>query len=135
VGRILALDHGTVRIGVAVTDASGITGHSRGFLDAADPAVLDQISDLAGELDVELVLVGLPTGLNGTEGAAAAAARSFAAAVAEKTGLAVELVDERFTTVIAERALIETGTRREKRKQVRDGMAAAVLLQDYLERR
>lgn len=134
VGRILALDPGTVRIGVAVTDAAGIVAHPRGFLVADDPAVVQQIADLVAELAVDRILVGLPTGLSGIEGAAAIAARAFAAEVEEGTGVPVELIDERFTTAIAERSLIETGTRRKRRQQVRDGTAAAVLLQGYLER-
>jgi len=135
VGRVLALDHGTVRIGVAVSDAAGITAHPRGFIDAGAPDCLDRIRNLVAELDVEHIVVGLPIGLDGAEGAAAAAAREFAGEVTDATGLPTELVDERYTTVIAERALIATGSRRERRRQVRDGAAAAILLQDYLERR
>jgi putative Holliday junction resolvase len=134
VGRILALDHGTVRIGVAVTDAAGISAHPQGFLAAAEPSLMASITELVAELGVDRILVGLPTGLRGSEGPAASAARAFAGEVAEATGVSVELVDERFTTAIAERALIETGTRRKRRRQVRDGAAAAVLLQGYLER-
>lgn len=133
-GRILALDHGTVRVGVAVTDAAGIAAHPRPFLAVSD-TLLPEIAELVAELDVDRILVGLPTGLNGMEGVAASAARVFAAEVREATGVAVEFVDERFTTAMAERALIETGTRRERRREVRDSAAAALLLQDYLERR
>lgn len=135
VGRILALDPGTVRIGVAITDEAGIVAHPRGFLDATDPAVVRQIANLVAELAVDRILVGLPTALSGAEGPPAVAARAFAARVELGTGVPVELVDERFTTAIAERSLIQTGTRRKRRRQVRDGAAAAVLLQGYLERK
>lgn len=133
-GRVLALDHGTVRIGVAVSDAVGIVAHPRGHIDAGGFA-LERVRELTTELEIERIVVGLPVSLDGSEGPPAAAARAFAAEIAEFTGIPTELVDERFTTAIAERALIETGTRRERRRQLRDGAAAAVLLQDWLESR
>ena len=131
-GRVLALDHGSVRIGVAVSDAAGIAAHPRGYIDA-DGRALERVGALVAELDVDRIVVGLPVSLDGSEGPSAIAARAFAAEVAESTGLPTELADERFTTAIAERALIETGTRRDRRRRVRDGAAAAVLLQGWLE--
>jgi len=131
-GRVLALDHGTVRIGVAVSDAAGIAAHPRGYL--AGSGALDGVRELIAEFDVERIVVGLPVNLDGSEGPSAAAARAFAGEVADATGLPVELVDERFTTAIAERALIAGGARRDRRREVRDGVAAAVLLQGFLER-
>ena len=133
-GRVLALDHGTVRIGMAVSDAAGIAAHPRGHLDAGED-VLGRLRELIAELDIDRIVVGLPVSLDGSEGPSAYAARAFAAEIAEATGLPTELVDERFTTAIAERALIETGTRRDRRREVRDGAAAAVLLQGWLESR
>jgi len=134
-GRILALDHGTVRIGVAVSDEESIGAHPREFIAAGKPDTIERIRNLAADLGVVRIVVGLPVGLDGSEGPAAAAARDFAGQVAEATGIATELVDERFTTVIAERALIGTGSRRGRRRQIRDSAAAAVLLQGYLEKR
>jgi putative Holliday junction resolvase len=134
VGRVLALDHGTVRIGVAVSDAAGIVAHPRGYIDAGG-SVIDRVRELITELEIERIVVGLPVSLDGSEGPPAVAARAFAAEIGELTGIPTELVDERFTTAIAERALIETGTRRERRQRLRDGAAAAVLLQDWLESR
>ncbi len=84
---------------------------------------------------VERIIVGLPTGLSGVEGPSAKAARAFGSLVAEATGLPVEYQDERFTTVTAESALLEGGVRREKRRDVRDKVAAAVILQAYLDRK
>lgn len=133
-GRVLALDHGSVRIGVAVSDAAGIAAHPRGHLRASGP-VVEQVCELIAELEIERIVVGLPVSLDGSEGPSAAAARAFAAEIAEATGVPTELVDERFTTAIAERAMIETDTRRDRRRELRDGAAAAVLLQDWLERR
>jgi putative Holliday junction resolvase len=135
VGRILGLDPGTRRIGVAVSDALHITAQPRQTLDASAPDLLDRIVALAVEVEAERIVVGLPIGLNGTEGAAAAAARGFATRVAEASGLPVDLQDERFSTATAERLLVEAGLRRRRRRQVRDGIAAAVFLQAYLDGR
>jgi putative Holliday junction resolvase len=131
--RIVALDPGTQRIGVAVSDPLGMTAQPHGTLDATAPDLDEQLRDLAGEVGAVLIVVGLPVGLNGTEGPAALEARDFARRVAEATGLPVELHDERLTTVTAERVLLEAGLRRERRKAVRDRVAAAVLLQSYLD--
>lgn len=132
-GRIVALDPGTRRIGVAVSDPLGLTAQPHGTLDATADDLDDRLRALAGDTDAELVVVGLPIGMNGSEGAAAEAARRFAARVAEATGLAVALLDERLTTVAAERVLLEAGLRRDRRRAVRDRVAAAVLLQSYLD--
>lgn len=131
--RILALDPGSHRVGVAVTDEARIAAHPRPSLDATDDGLLDAIAALVAELDVDTIVVGLPVSLDGTEGAAARAARDFAARVERRTGVTVVLYDERFSTVMAERALLEGGARRAKRRRVRDGVAAALFLRDYLE--
>jgi putative Holliday junction resolvase len=132
-GRVLALDPGTRRVGVAVSDPLGITAQPHSVLDAEDPDLLGQIARLGADLGVERIVVGLPVSLNGTEGPAAATARTFAAAVAGATGLPVELADERFTSVSAERVLVEAGLSGRRRRAVRDRVAAAVLLQAYLD--
>jgi putative Holliday junction resolvase len=80
-------------------------------------------------------VVGLPTGLSGDEGPSAEAARTFGELVAKATGLPVEYQDERFTTVTAEAALLEGGLSRDRRREVRDKVAAAVILQTYLDRK
>lgn len=130
-GRILALDYGTARIGVAVSDALRITAQPLEVIAADEfasrfPAVL-------AERDVDLIVVGLPTSLDGSEGPSAAGARRLAARVTAMTEIEVELVDERFTTTSAERVLIEGNVRRRRRKEVVDKVAAAVILQGYLE--
>ena len=91
------------------------------------------LRSLVDEYGVELVVVGLPVHLSGEEGTAAEAARAFADSVAAATGLPVELQDERFTTVTAEEALLEGGVRRRERREIRDKVAAAVMLQGYLD--
>ena len=132
-GIRLAVDVGSARIGVARCDpggllASPLTTIRRGRGD------LDSLAALAaGEGAIEL-LVGLPTGLSGREGAAAADARSFAAALAARLApLPVRLVDERFTTAMAHDALREGGRRERDRRPVVDKAAAALILQGALD--
>jgi putative Holliday junction resolvase len=134
-GRILALDPGSRRVGVAVSDALKMTGQPHSVLDGGDPGLMGSIIRLVTELDVERIVVGLPVSLDGGEGPAAAKARSFAEAVAAATGLPVDLQDERFSTVTAERVLREGGLSGKRRRRVRDRLAAAVFLQAYLDRR
>ncbi len=134
-GRILGLDPGTRRIGVAASDTRQVTAQPRAALDAVAPDLMERIAALAREVEAERIVVGLPLGLDGSEGAAALAARDFAARVGEATGRPVDLYDERFSTVTAERVLVEAGLRRSRRRRVRDGVAAAVFLQAYLDGR
>ena len=129
---MLAFDHGTVRIGVAVSDPLRITASPLTMLDAADP--LDAVDELVDEYRPDTIVVGLPIGLGGREGSAAEAARRFGRSVAERTGIPVEYVDERFTTRTAEEALIEGRVRRRERRSTVDKVAAAVILRQYLER-
>ncbi len=132
-GRVLALDSGTVRIGIAVSDPLGITAQPHSSLDAASPDLMADISQLVESLDVERIVVGLPVSLDGTEGASARLARDLAGRITEATGVEVSLIDERFSTVTAERAMIEAGARRSERRAARDRVAAAVFLQAYLD--
>ena len=133
VGIRLAVDVGSTRIGVARCDpdgllASPLTTIRRGRGDLDSLAVL-----AAGQGAIE-VLVGLPTGLSGREGAAAADARAFAAALAARLApLPLRLVDERFTTVMAHEALREGGRRARARRPVVDKAAAALILQGALD--
>ncbi len=133
--RIVGLDPGTVRIGVAVSDPLVLTAQPYGNLDAVASDLDDQLRELAAETGAERFVVGLPVGLDGKEGTAAGAARELADRVAEATGMPVDLYDERFSTVTAERVLVSAGVRRKRRKDVRDRVAAAVFLQAYLDGR
>jgi len=132
-GRVLALDSGTVRIGIAVSDPLGITAQPHSSLDAASPDLMADISQLVESLDVDRIVVGLPVSLDGTEGASARLARDLAGRITKATGVEVSLIDERFSTVTAERAMIEAGARRSERRAARDRVAAAVFLQAYLD--
>ena len=134
-GRIIGLDPGERRIGVAIADPTGTIASPDRYIDrrSADPAV--EIAELCRELDVDMIVVGLPIALDGSEGPSAVAAREFGEMVAQATEVAVEYHDERFTSVTADQALISGGVRRKKRKEKRDQVAAAVMLQGYLDRR
>lgn len=133
--RILGLDPGERRVGVALSDPTGTIASPHSVIDRRSVKLGDAVRTLCEEHGVERIVVGLPTGLSGVEGPSAKAARTVGAAVAEATGLPVEYQDERFTTVTAEAALLEGGVRRTKRRDVRDKVAAAVILQTYLDRK
>lgn len=133
-GRVVALDHGTVRIGVAVSDPVGITAQPVGVVPAG-PGRMTALRNLIADWDVEEIVVGLPLGLDGGDGPAARAARRFASEVEREFGITTRLHDERFSTVIADRAMIAGGARRSRRRDRRDGVAAAVFLQGYLDAR
>lgn len=132
-GRVLALDAGTVRIGVAVSDSLGITAQPHSSLDADSPDLMADIAQLIESLEVDRVVVGLPLSLDGTEGKSARLARQFAERIGEATGIEVSLIDERFSSVTAERVMIEAGARRSERRAARDRVAAAIFLQTYLD--
>ncbi|MGH8875323.1 MAG: Holliday junction resolvase RuvX, partial [Acidimicrobiia bacterium] len=100
----------------------------------ADRAV-EEVVRMVSEHEVELIVVGLPVTLSGGEGESAGGARRLAARVSEATGLPVELVDERFTTHTAERAMLAAGEKRRRRRADLDKVAAAVILQHYLDGR
>jgi putative Holliday junction resolvase len=135
-GRVLALDFGSRRIGVAVSDPLGITAQQiPAILREGDRKDIEKISQLAGKYQVDTVMIGLPILPGGTEGTQAAKARAFARKVEERLGIPVVPWDERFTTAQAERHLVSIGLRREKRKEVRDSLAAAFLLQSALDAR
>jgi putative Holliday junction resolvase len=132
--RVLGLDPGTRRIGVALSDATGTIAAPHSVIDRRTADVDEALRRLVEEHEVELIVVGLPVSLSGAEGPSAEAARVFADSVADATGLPIVLQDERFTTVIAEGALIEGGVGRGERRRKRDQVAAAVMLQSFLDR-
>ena len=104
-------------------------------MDRKGEDVGETIAKLCTDLDVRIIVIGLPLALDGTEGPSAIAARSFGDEIAANTGVKVEFYDERFTSLTADQALITGGVRRKKRKEKRDQVAAAVMLQGYLDRR
>ena len=132
--RILAIDHGTKRMGIAISDELKLIAHPLEFV-PAEPfaAFLDRLKELIQGKEVEQVLVGMPRNMNGTYGPAATKVQDFIGVL--KTALAVPIVtwDERLTSSQANRLLIQGNVRREERKQKVDKMAAAILLQSYLD--
>lgn len=134
--RKVALDVGDVRIGVAVSDMLGITANPRETYIRKGKTFEDDINyfvKYAKEEDADAFVIGLPMNMDGTEGPRAEVTREFGEALKEASGLQVIYVDERLTTVSAERMLIGADVRREKRKQIIDKVAATIILQSYLD--
>ena len=133
-GRILALDYGTKRIGVALSDELGWTAQP---LETFERKTLDwdvaHIAALVGSHSVERVVLGLPLQLDGREGPAVRAMREFTATLEAGLSVPVVLWDERMTTKAAEELLIAADVSRKKRKGIVDRIAAAILLRSYLE--
>jgi putative pre-16S rRNA nuclease len=132
--RILALDPGSKRIGVAVSDELKMIAQPLEFISAEPFAeFLSRLKELIREKEVELVLIGLPRNMDGSYGPAALKARDFAAALREAVTVPVQTWDERLTSAQAQRFLIQAGVRRRERKTKVDQTAAAILLQSYLD--
>lgn len=135
-GRLVAIDLGEVRIGIAVSDPGQVVASPMETLYVPrgqfEPA-LDALVDAVTRHEAAGIVVGNPRRLDGREGAAAARARRFAEALSLRTGLAAVMVDERFSTVEAERILIDDDVSRAGRKNSIDRVAASVLLQTVLE--
>jgi putative holliday junction resolvase len=133
-GRVLAVDFGTKRIGLAISDALGITAQglptcerTRGEDD------LQHIADIVAEYSVELVLVGNPISKSGEPTSMSHTATKFADKLARRVACPVQMWDERLTTAEAMRVLREFGIGIEKRRQARDRMSATLLLQSYMD--
>lgn len=134
-GRILAIDYGTKRIGLAVSDALGITAQGIQTFERTNLAdALRHIQELVEEFSAELVLLGNPISQRGTETAMSERVASFGEKLRRRLKCPVELVDERLTSAEANRVLRESGISIEKRRGARDRMAATLLLQAYLDR-
>jgi putative Holliday junction resolvase len=135
--RALGLDLGSKRIGVAVSDRSGTIASPLTVLERSGSRRTDhdRIAALVREEEAEVVVVGMPRSLSGGQGPAARAATAEIAALASVVDVPVETSDERFTTVTANRALAESGVRGAARRQVVDKVAAAVILQSWLDAR
>lgn len=132
---ILAVDLGKARTGLAVCDKSCILASPAGVITEYNPEkLLEKVAEQAQAYKAELLVMGLPRNMDGSEGESAQNARQFGAALSEKTGLPVEFQDERGTTITAHNYLNATNTRGKKRKAVVDAVAAVVILQNYLDR-
>ena len=137
--RILGLDFGTKTTGVAVSDPMGWTAQGLEIIrrqeDEHLKATLNRIAQLCEEYKVEKIVLGLPKNMNATEGIRVELTNEFKEKLERRTGLCVHTWDERLTTVAADKAMMEAGIRREKRKDYVDMIAATFILQGYLDYR
>ena len=132
--RILALDHGTRRIGVAVSDETKTIAQPLEFIPAEPFAdFLARLKELLIAKEVDLILIGLPRNMDGSYGPAAQKVEAFVAVLKTAITVPIKTWDERLTSAQANRILIQARVRRDKRKEKVDKMAAAILLQSYLD--
>ncbi|HZN15574.1 MAG TPA: Holliday junction resolvase RuvX [Acidimicrobiales bacterium] len=132
--RVVALDLGSRRIGVAISDPTGTIASPHSVIERADDVAVDHaaIAALVAEVEAERVVVGLPISMGGAMGAAARAASAEAEALATVLSVPVETYDERLTTVAADRLLLAGRVKGGARRRVVDKIAAAVILQGWL---
>ena len=134
--KIMAIDFGDARTGIAISDPlEMLTGFTTVVHAYTPEKAAAAVAQVARERGAEVLVVGLPRNMDGTEGPRAALCRAFAALMGETTGLPVELWDERRTTVDAHRILSDNGVRGRKRKNTVDAVAASLILEGYLNRR
>lgn len=130
----MGLDIGEKRIGVALSDPLGIMASALTVIERrTEEEAVDEVIELAHRNEVERIVIGLPRSLDGSMGRQAQAVQGFVELLKSSTGLPVITWDERLSTVAAERTLLEAGTKRDKRKKHRDAVAAAFILQGYLD--
>ena len=131
--RIMGIDYGDARTGIAISDLlCSIVGSTTVIHSRKDEKTLEEIKKLVAEHDVGSIVMGLPKNMNGTEGLRAELCRSFAELVRQETGLEVKLWDERRTTVEAHNILSEHNYHGKKRKNTVDAVAASLILEGYL---
>lgn len=137
--RIMGLDFGSKTVGVAVSDSLLLTAQGVEIIRRKEEnklrRTLARIEELIVEYEVGEIVLGLPRNMNATEGERADLTREFKEKLERRTGLPVELWDERLTTVAADHIMMEAGVRRENRKEYVDKIAAMLILQGYLDRR
>ncbi len=135
--RIMGLDYGSKTVGVAISDALQITAQGIEIIRRQQEnklrRTLARIEELAVEYEVEKIVLGLPKNMNDTMGERAEKSLAFQEMLERRTGLPVEMWDERLTTVAADKAMMEAGIRRENRKEYVDKIAAVLILQGYLD--
>ncbi|MDD5449549.1 MAG: Holliday junction resolvase RuvX [Candidatus Omnitrophica bacterium] len=132
--RILALDVGRKRIGVALSDPMGIVAQGVKSLEVKDEAqVMEAIGEFIRDNEVGEVVVGLPLNMDGSEGPMTKEVTAFAARLKEKTALPLKMWDERLTSLQIERELVFFDVSRAKRKKINDMLAAQIILQNYLD--
>ncbi len=137
VRRILGLDYGTKTVGVAISDPLLLTAQGVEIIRREKPAklrkTLSRIDELIATYEVDRIVLGYPKNMNGTEGERCEKTQEFKEMLEDRTGLEVILWDERLSTVAADKLMMETGVRRENRKEFVDEIAAMYILQGYLD--
>lgn len=132
--KILGVDFGDTRTGLAVSDALGMLANGIGYVNSTwMPKTAELVAEKAKELGVAKIVVGLPVNMNGTIGPRAEHAKEFAALLGEATGLPIIMFDERCSTMAAHQILNFTDTRGKKRKAAVDTLSAQIILQNYLD--
>ena len=132
--RVLAIDHGTKRMGIAISDELKLIAQPLEYIPAEPFAkFLDRLKEILREKEVELIVVGLPRNMDGSYGPAALKVQEFVAALKSALTLPIQMWDERLTSAQANRFLLQGNVRRAQRKEKVDKTAAALLLQSYLD--
>jgi putative Holliday junction resolvase len=134
--RYLGIDYGTARIGIALSDACSVIASPLKTVKAepVKKAVME-IAEICSEKSVEEIVIGLPLHMNGDEGVSAEGARKLGEEIENATKLKINYIDERLSTVSADKALSEGNVRGKKRKAKVDSVAAAIILQTFLDRK
>ncbi len=131
--RIMAIDYGDARTGIAVSDAAGLLTGYTAVIHGRNPGrVAEEIAQIARERQVQELVMGFPRNMDGTEGPRAQLYRDFAAVVEEQTGMMVRLWDERRTTIEAHQILHTSGKKMKAHKKNVDAVAASLILEGYL---
>ena len=132
--RILAIDHGTVRMGIAMSDELKMIAQPLEFI-PAEPfsGFLDRLKELMRDYEVELILLGMPRNMDGSYGEASLKVREFEAVLKNSITVPIKTWDERLTSVQANRSLTQGRAKKKKKRQNVDAMSAAILLQSYLD--
>ena len=127
----MGLDVGDKRIGVAVSDALGIAAHGLQTIERNN--YISALKDIINEYEIDSIVIGIPKKLDGTIGIQGEKVQRFTEELKESITLPVYFWDERFSSVLAERTMLEANMRRKKRKTLRDKLSAVIILQNYLD--
>ena len=134
--RALGLDVGQKRIGIALCDPEGILASPLTIIDATDTEqAINNISELCDQYQVERIVVGMPRSMDGTLGKQAEVVQQFIDELAIAIKITIDTWDERLSSIEADRAMIAAGTKKDTQKKLRDAIAAAIILQGYLDRK
>ena len=133
--KIMSIDYGDVRTGIAISDIRGILASPLCVIkESYQPKLVDKIIELINENKIEKIVIGLPRNMDGSYGYRCDDCKSLGQAIGEKINIAIEFEDERLTTVMAHNILSDNNVRGAKRKQTVDAVSAVMILQSYLDK-